>query len=94
MLTATVSAGFFFFSIFESVCVIVGNCDPGDTFCNGNFHRSTFEYFARSFYLCPWTICQRDIVTLAQGRYETLWVCSRIKIKVKFKDGHGLTLEY
>lgn len=67
------------------MCVIMGKCDPGDTFCNGNFHRSTFEYFARSFYLRLWTSV---ILSHLRKVGMKLYRCV-VESKFKFKDGHG-----
>lgn len=33
--------------MFESVCVIITNYIPGDSFCGWNYHRSSFEYLSR-----------------------------------------------
>lgn len=33
------------------VCVIMTTCGPGDTYCSGNYHRGSFEFFIRCLYV-------------------------------------------
>lgn len=44
------------------VCVIVGKCCPGDTYCSGNYQRSSFEYFARCLCVCL-SVCGQIVLT-------------------------------